>query len=155
MIVVSDTSVITALLQVGRSELLNELYHVVLIPEAVRDELLPAHPNLPPFFRCESILDASEVRRLLVELDLGEAEAIVLAKECHADVLLMDELEGRRVALREGVPFIGLLGVLVQAKQMGKILSVRELIGELEAVAGFRLSAEIKAVAFRRAGEGE
>ncbi len=79
MIVVSDTSVITALMQVEPSELLNQLYHEVLIPEAVRDELLPSHPVLPPFLRCEPVSDGREVHRLITELDRGEAEAIVLA----------------------------------------------------------------------------
>jgi len=153
MIVVSDTSAITALLQVDRAALLQQLYGEVLIPEAVRDELQRTHAALPPFVRCQHVLDAAHVQRLLGELDIGEAEAIVLAKESRADVLLIDDLEGRRVARREGVPFIGLLGVLVQAKQMGHIPSVRQLTAELERLAGFHLSAEVKEVAFRKAGE--
>ena len=153
MIVVSDTSAITALLQVRQETLLKELYGEVLIPEAVQRELLQTHPLLPPFLRSVRVLNITEVQRLCTELDLGEAEAIALAKERHADLLLMDELEGRRVALRERVPFIGLLGVLVQAKQTGHIASVRQLIAELEAVADFRLSDQVKAVAFRKAGE--
>ncbi len=153
MIVVSDTSSITALLQTSRCGLLREMYQEVLIPETVRCELLREHPVLPSFLICVPVLNTAEVRRLGIELDLGEAEAIALAKERQADVLLMDELEGRRVARREGVPFIGLLGVLVQAKQTGRIASVREVIGELERVANFHLSDEIKAVAFKKAGE--
>jgi uncharacterized protein len=153
MIVVSDTSAITALLQVNKEALLKELYGEVIIPETVERELLQAHSHLPPFLRCARVLNLAEVRRLSTELDLGEAEAIVLAKERRADLLLMDELEGRRVALREGLPFIGLLGVVVQAKQTGFIPSVRQLIAELESVADFRLSEEIKAVAFRKVGE--
>lgn len=153
MIVVSDTSAVTALLQIGRGELLEELYQEVLIPGAVRLELIQTHPVLPPFLHCAQVLNLAEVQRLCMELDSGEAEAIVLAKERRADVLLMDEIEGRRVALRESVPFIGLLGVLVQAKQMGHVSSVRQVISELEAVAGFHLSSEIKAIAFQKAGE--
>lgn len=153
MIVVSDTSAITALLQIGRVALLQELYREVLIPEAVRNELQQTHPVLPSFLRCERVSNSAEVQRLLIEIDVGEAEAIMLAKERGADVLLMDDLEGRRVAQREGVPFIGLLGVLVQAKQMGHVASVRELTAELERVADFHLSAEVKELAFRRAGE--
>jgi uncharacterized protein len=153
MIVVSDTSAITALLQVGRVALLKELYGEILLPESVREELAQTHPSLPPFLRCEPVLNTGEVRRLSAELDQGEAEAIVLAKERRADLLLMDDLQGRRVALREGVPYIGLLGVLVQAKQDGHIPSVRQLIKELETVADFRLSEEIKLVALRKAGE--
>lgn len=135
MIVVSDTSAITALLQVNHVALLQQLYGEVLIPEAVRDELRRTHPSLPSFLRCRRVSNSA------------------LAKECGADVLLMDDLEGRRVARREGVPFIGLLGVLVQAKQMGRIASVRQLTTELERVAEFRLSAEVKEIAFRKAGE--
>jgi hypothetical protein len=153
MIVVSDTSAITALLQVGRENLLKELYGEVLVPAAVQAELLQTHSHLPSFLLSARVLNAAEVRRLSVEIDPGEAEAIALAKERRADLLLMDEIEGRRVALREGVPYIGLLGVLVQAKRTGHITSVRQVVSELETVADFRLSDEVKAVAFRKAGE--
>lgn len=57
------------------------------------------------------------------------------------------------MAAREGVPFIGLLGVLVQAKQMGRVSSVRQLTLDLETIADFRLSEEIKKIAFQKAGE--
>ena len=153
MIVVSDTSAITALLQVDRIGLLRQLYGEVLIPEAVRDELQRTHPSLPTFIRCQPVADHTDVHRLLAEIDIGEAEAIVLARERRADVLLIDDLEGRRVARREGVPFIGLLGVLVQAKQLGHVTSVRKLTEDLERLADFHLSSEVKAVAFRKAGE--
>src|SRR3989442_663968 len=98
MIVVSDTTAITSLLQIGRCDLLRQLYHEVLIPEAVRDELIAAHPALPVFLRVERAEDRVRVSRLQIELDLGEAEAISLAKERGADLLLIDENEGRRVA---------------------------------------------------------
>ncbi|MBI4658598.1 MAG: DUF3368 domain-containing protein [Verrucomicrobia bacterium] len=153
MIVVSDTTAITALLQIGRVELLATLYGEVLIPEAVRNELLQAHHNTPEFLRVEKVLDIAEVQRLRSELDVGEAEAIVLSKEKAADLLLIDEAEGRRVALREGLSIIGLLGVLVHAKRTGLIISVRTLAAELEQTAGFRVSDEVKEIVFRNAGE--
>ena len=153
MIVVSDTSAITALLQIGQAGLLEKLYHQILIPEAVRDELLKNHLSLPTFLHYAKVANFAEVQRLLAEIDLGEAEAIVLAKETHADFLLIDELAGRRVARREGLRFVGLMGVLVQAKQKQFIKSVRELTAELELVADFHLSEEIKSIAFRKAGE--
>lgn len=153
MIVVSDTSSVTALIQIGKADLLQQLYGEILIPQAVRDELLKSHASLPLFLDCQSVGSQTDVNRLLAELDRGEAEAIILAKERHADALLIDELDGRAVARREGVIVIGLLGVLVQAKQ-GKFLgSVRDLVKELERVADFHLSEEIKMVAFRKAGE--
>ena len=153
MIVVSDTTSITSLLQIGQCELLFRLYGEVLIPQAVHRELLPAHPVLPDFLHVEAARNRAEVQRLQSELDLGEAEAIVLAREKTADLLLMDEADGRRVALREGVSIIGLLGVLVRAKRSGLIGSVRELTARLEDVADFRVAAEVKEVIFRSAGE--
>ena len=153
MIVVSDTSSVSALLRIGQGNLLQLLYGKVLIPEAVRAELLAFFPDLPEFLHCRQIVNAGEVSRLCDELDLGEAEAIVLARESHADVLLMDELHGRRVAAREGVPIIGLMGVLLKAKNEGLVASIRPLIERLETEADFRLSTEFKQFTLRRAHE--
>jgi predicted nucleic acid-binding protein len=153
MIVVSDTSAITSLLQIGRAELLSRIYSDVFIPEAVRDELLNGHSSVPNFIRCKPVSSRAEVQRLLAELDLGEAEAIILAKELKADELLIDETAGRRVATREGVKVIGLLGVLLEAKGRGMVDSVRKITGELEMKAGFRLSDPVKELFFREAGE--
>lgn len=153
MIVVSDTSPITTLLQIGRADLLERLYQDVLIPEAVREELSHAHLSLPAFFKYRAAKDRQEVERLLADIDPGEAEAIVLAKEIHADLLLIDETEGRRVAAREGVRFIGLLGVLLHAKQEGYISSLRNVIRELETKTTFHLSEELKTRVLQTAGE--
>ena len=153
MIVVSDTSPITTLMQIGKVALLHKLYGEVLIPETVRNELAQLHPTLPPFFKCVPVGSRSRVEVLLAELDPGEAEAIVLAKETHAELLLIDEIHGREVAAREGLPYIGLLGVLDQAKLKGFIRSVREVLGEIENQTTFYISAEIKKLALQRAGE--
>lgn len=153
MIVVSDTSSVSALLKIDHADLLHRLYGEVLIPEAVRSELLAFFPNLPEFLHCRQVLNLGEVDRLCGELDLGEAEAIVLARESHADILLMDELLGRQIAVREGIPLIGLMGVLLQARREGLIGSVRQVIERLESEADFRLSAELKHFTLKRAGE--
>ena len=153
MIVVSDTTAITSLLQINQCELLAKLYGEVVISAAVRDELLAAHQNLPEFLRVRTIRQQSEVQRLRADIDVGEAEAIVLAKELAADLLLVDETEGRRVAVREGVNIIGLLGVLVQAKRKGLVSSVRDTTAKLEAVAEFRVADDVKEIIFRAAGE--
>jgi predicted nucleic acid-binding protein len=153
MIVVSDTSALTSLLQVNRADILESLYKTVLIPPAVHSELQIAHAALPHFIEVISVQNEREIVRLRAELHVGEAEAIALAKECAADLLLIDETVGRAVAVREGLPIIGLLGVLVQAKRSGVLNSVRELTEELERVAGFRVAAEIKELIFARARE--
>jgi hypothetical protein len=153
MIVVSDTSVITSLIHVGRDHLLQQLHGSVLIPTAVHRELLHTHVRIPEFLEVRAVVNRLFVAQLESELDLGEAEAIVLAKETKADLLLIDEKLGRQVALREGLRIAGLVGLLVEAKHRRVIDSVRELVGRLESEAGFRVSDAVREEAFRLAGE--
>ncbi|MEX1028175.1 MAG: hypothetical protein WD049_09250 [Candidatus Paceibacterota bacterium] len=79
MIVVSDTSPVTALLQVGRGSLLPTLFDEVLIPPAVQAELLRFHQVLPDYLQVRAVQNEQAVVGLCQELDRGEAEAIVLA----------------------------------------------------------------------------
>ena len=153
MIVVSDTSSVSALLRVGHGELLKNLYGEVLIPEAVWVELLAFFPALPGFLSRRKVKNGAAVRHYCLELDLGEAEAIVLSREVGADFLLMDETLGRWVAAREGIPLIGLLGVLVQAKRAGLLDSVSGLIHRIETEADFRVSDALRESILKQANE--
>ena len=153
MIVVSDTSPITSLLQVQRLALLESLFGQVLIPTAVYAELRRSHSALPSFIQVCSAVNRELVGQLEASLDLGEAEAIVLAKERNADVLLIDERIGRAAAKREGLKITGLVGILIEAKQRNLISSVKSEITELELRAGFRVSKAVKADALRLAKE--
>ena len=144
MIVVSDTSPLTALLTVGEAELLPKLFHEVIIPEAVRGELLRSHPSLPGWLCVADVKDTAQAERYAQIVDTGEAEAIELARELRADRLLIDERKGRKLAMAEGVPVIGLLGVVLLAKRRQLIPAARVLLQRLENEAGMYLSEEIK-----------
>ena len=122
------------------------------IPEFQR-ELLRFHASLPTFLKTVAPADEARLSRLRLELDPGEAEAISLACEVKAERLLIDETIGRAVALREGVAIIGLVGVLVTAKQSGWLTSIAPVPQRLEEEAGFRLSQSLKAEALRSVGE--
>jgi uncharacterized protein len=153
MIVVSDTSPLTALLSVSAADLLPKLFGEVVIPEAVRDELLRNHSDLPAWLRVEAVKDPAEARRFAQSVDKGEAEAIELAKELHADRLLIDERKGRRLATQEGVPIIGLLGVVLLAKRNRLIPSARALLQKLDRDAGMYLTEELREQALKSVGE--
>jgi len=84
MIVVSDTSPLTALLTVGEAELLNKLFGKVILPEEVRPELMCGHSALPAWISAAAVKNPAEVERFSRTVDKGEAEAIELAKELHA-----------------------------------------------------------------------
>lgn len=79
------------------------------------------------------------VKALRRELDPGEAEAIALALETRAELLLMDERLGRDTARHLGLPFTGLIGLLVEAKRKGLILSIKHELDTLRDIAGFRI----------------
>lgn len=153
MIVVSDTSPITALLQVGRCELLSAIFVEVVVPVAVRDELHRFHDSLPDYIGVRAIRDEHLAKCLRDSLDAGEAEAVVLAEEIGADYLLMDEKRGRSIAESRGLKVVGLLGVLLLAKKIGYLDSVGGLLAEIESCSGFFVSDSVKQIVLKAAGE--
>ena len=87
------------------------------------------------------------------DLDLGEAETIALALELGADLVLLDEKEGRHAAQRLGLRVLGVVGVLLEAKVSGNIDAVRPLLDGLRQTAGFYLSSPVYKHALSLAGE--
>ncbi len=76
MIVVSDTSPLTALLTVGEERLLPQLFTEVIIPQAVQMELLRNHAQLPDWLHAATVQNPAQVGKYSELVDLGEAEAI-------------------------------------------------------------------------------
>jgi predicted nucleic acid-binding protein len=153
MIVVSDTTAITTLLKAGEERLLLQLFDAVTIPQAVWDELHAFHSRLPDCVKLRQVTDPSQRLPGTETLGRGEAEAIKLAREIRGDLFLTDDRRARVAATRLGISSAGLLALLVQAKQKGRISSVRNLIGRLEAKGGLYLSDSAKAEALKSAGE--
>ena len=153
MIVVSDTSPITALLAVKQSELLLRLFGEVIIPEAVETELLRTHSTLPAWLHVQSLQNSAKANLYVQSVDRGEAEAIALAEELHADHLLIDERKGRRLAQQQGLPVVGLLGVVLLAKRAKMIPYARALLEQLDQTAGIYLTDELKEAALKTVGE--
>ena len=153
MIVVSDTSPITTLLRVNHFHLLVTLFHEVIIPNGVREELLRGHQNLPRELKIVAVQDSTAVERLKLHLDIGEAEAIALTKELKADALLIDEKKGRRIATAEGLTAVGLLAVIVMAREKGLIPSVKDLLEKLQNNGRFYVSESMRSKTLREAGE--
>ncbi len=153
MIVVSNTSPILNLAVIKRLDLLQRLYNRVFIPETVWQELLTIRTGQPmlqdiqtlSWIEKRSVTNQSLVDSLLLELDAGEAEAIALATDLKSDLLLLDERSGRNTASRLGMRFIGLLGMLVEAKGKGFINKVKPILDELMIEAGFWISSRLYA----------
>jgi predicted nucleic acid-binding protein len=153
VIVISDTSAITNLAAIQHLQLLPQLYNQVTIPEAVYRELAEVDPPVPGTLEVQTslwvevrqVVNRTVVERLQVEvrLDPGESEAIALALELNADLLLIDERRGRAEADRLGVRITGLLGILVEAKQKDLIVAVKPLMDTLIATSDFRVSSAL------------
>jgi len=92
------------------------------------------------------------VEVLLDEMDLGEAETIVLARELGAELVLMDEKKGRRKLSQMGIDKIGTLGILLKAKQMGLLELIRPEIEKLQQQS-FSMSQKVVEAVLREAGE--
>jgi len=160
VIVVSDTSPITNLAAIRQLHLLRQLYEQIVIPRTVYNELtrLPDNPGgievqSYDWVVVKSAEDTSLVNSLLSILDPGEAEAIALASESNADLLLIDERIGRRVAEGLNLRPIGLLGVLLEAKHRRYVPTIKPLIDDLVQIAGFRISQPLRQTILDAAGE--
>ena len=160
MIVISDTSPISNLATIGQIDLLRQIYGEVIIPEMVYQEIINGGVTEPAtlavqsleWIKTGSVNNLNLVRNLQGKLDPGEAEAIVLALELNAELLIVDERKGRKQATSLGLKITGTLGVLFRAKQLGLILSVKPLLDEL-INSGFWVSSEIYQQALALVGE--
>ena len=148
MIVVADTSPINYLILIGEIEILTKMYGRVVIPRAVREELLrPSAPEMvrnwmsqmPVWLEVHTPLNAQDAS--LAVLDPGERDAIILAGELRADQLIVDDRLGRHEAEKRGIPVIGTLGVIREAATLG-LLDLRTAVKRLEATS-FHIAPEI------------
>ena len=148
MSIVSDSSALINLARIGGLDLLQQLYKVITIPEAVWHEVVVSGAGQPgsdivkdaTWIKTRAVTNKDLVRALQQELDAGEAEAIALAQEIGAELLLMDDHLGRQTARYLGLHYTGLIGVLIEAKGKGLISSVKPEIEKLRDIAGFRIS---------------
>ena len=161
MIVVADTSVLINLCRVGQSGLFRQLFQDVVIPPEVAAEFTRLAGSvsrfggltLPDGIRQQSPTILLPVVRAAEGLDSGEAAALSLAVEIHADAVLVDERRGRDVALQLGLRAIGILGLLLRAKSAGFLSAVRPVLDALQRDAGFWLSESLRTQVLEVAGE--
>jgi predicted nucleic acid-binding protein len=147
MIVVSDTTAISNLIQIQEFELLRELYGEIVIPKGVYEELLAlAEFDIPinnlldnEWIDVREVSSQRLIEKFQNKLDLGEAQAIVLAIEMKADYLLIDEKEGRKIARENQLEIVGTLGILINGKKLGLIQSIKDKMDKLREV-GFWIS---------------
>lgn len=132
----------------------------MVVPPAVIEELAVGRalgirlPN-PTTLDWVSIRQPQSQRCLTLITDLGpgEREALALALESTGATVVLDDGFARRVAKTLGISVIGVLGVLLNAKESGLIRAVKPHLARLQAL-GFRLAPGAREAVIRLAGEG-
>ena len=146
--VVSDSTTLISLLNVDRFELLFKFSKTIIISQAVYAEVSfqnHAKKVLDGFIKSKqvvvkSIKDKKQLPQLLIRLDLGESESILLAKNENLP-LIIDEKKGRSVAAEFGLRTIGLIGILLIFKRNGQLSNdeITDIVNDLRKVE-FRVS---------------
>ncbi|MCX5899507.1 MAG: DUF3368 domain-containing protein [Proteobacteria bacterium] len=135
MIAVSNTSPLILLDKIHLLWILGKLFSRVVIPPAVDKEWLrPGGYSMPDWIAVEKLtFEARQLaKNLYKKIDKGEAEAMALFSSVKADVLLLDDLSGRRQAQAMKLPVIGTLGLLIAAKQKRIIPEITPALNTLK-----------------------
>jgi len=147
VIVVSDTSPVCYLTIIGCLDVLPKLFGRIIVPRAVLEELShPAAPDAvrdltwapPPWLEVRSVTRQADADAASTPLHPGEREAIALARELQADLILLDETAARQAARDLGLTVAGLLGVLAEGAER-RIIDLPEAVARLRQTT-FRVS---------------
>jgi len=151
---VSNTSPLLNLAIIGRLDLVRVQFGRVVVPPAVAGEfrLEEGRPGSSALRRAvedgwiavEEPSDDPLIRTLRQDLDRGESEAITLAVEKEAGLILLDEREGRRRARNVGLEVTGALGILARADRRGELDSLSGALDRLEDEAGFWIGSALR-----------
>jgi len=136
-VVVSDTTPLHYLILLGQDSVLGKLYRQVIVPPAVLQEL--SHPSAPAAIlkwtksppAWLTVQALAEIQPRFDNLDFGERQALSLAKEIRAELVLLDDKVARRVAESELIKVKGTLGVVADAASAG-LLKFRETVEALQ-----------------------
>lgn len=151
MIVVSNSSPIMNLAAIGRLDLIKHKFGKVVIPDAVWRELVidgkgkkgVEDIEKSDWIKVQPVRDKALVKVLAKDIDNGESEAIALAVENNADVLLLDDKSARLIAANLGLKLIGIVGILIWAKKEGIIKQLSKELDKLREEANFRMSEDL------------
>lgn len=152
--VVSDSTTLITLINIDRFNLLFDFSQKILIPPSVYQEVSIHKSAKKVLDRCideakiivMDVRDSRRVEELMIRLDRGESEAIVLAKE-QSLPLIIDEKRGKKIASDNRLETIGLIGILLIYRRKN-LLSPEEIqtISEELRAADFRISKALMAL---------
>jgi len=157
--VVCNSSVLIALSRIGRLWILERQFGRLTIPLAVYNDIVIKGEGKPGakdvaealWLQVKEAEGISQLEKLSSILHRGEAEAIILAEEINADLIILDDGRARRAAKAIGLNVAGTLAILCIARQKGLISKLKPLLDDLKA-AGFHMGREYDQI-LKDAGE--
>lgn len=162
MIVIADATVLISLSTIGRLGIIRDRFpDGIQIPSAVWKEVVEQGKERPgakevasaDWITVRQIEDDRFVQYLTMGIDEGEAEAIGLARETNAQVILIDERDARDAAKGLGIQVLGTIGLLIWAKRAGKLKNLKQELDNLQELAKFRVSPALYQLCLEEVGE--
>lgn len=147
--IISDTSCFIVLSNIGEINLLNKVYDNVITTVDIATEF---GQELPSWVEIRAVKDTFKQQLLEMQIDKGESSAIALALETKSCILILDDFKARKIASNLSLDFTGTIGVIIKAKLMGIIPSIKPLLLKIKET-NFRLSTEIEIQALIEANE--
>ena len=148
-VIVNSTPLI-ALSNIGKLEILKELYKEITIPFAVYKEVTEKNDtaskniqNSLSWIHVENIRSPENYGLYKAKLHAGEIEVMILAQEQDADLVILDDDAAKKTAKYLGLTTTGTLGILIKAKKEGKITAISPILDDLVNT-GFFISDKVK-----------
>lgn len=148
-VIISDTSCLIVLSKIGELNLLNAVYEQITTTPDIAVEYGTA---LPDWIEIVKVKDKFSQQILETQIDKGESSAIALALETPESTVILDDIKARKLAQQLGIKFTGTIGVIIKAKLLGIIPSIKPLLEKIKQT-DFRLSNEIEIQALQLAKE--
>jgi predicted nucleic acid-binding protein len=148
-IIISDTSCLILLSKIDELNLLNKISDRVFITNTIQNEY---GKDLPLWINIKEPNDSHYQKILEMDLDKGEASAIALSLEMDNSIIIIDDLKGRNVAERLNLKYSGTFGLILKAKQIGIIQSVKPILTKVKET-NFRFSEKLFKLILEQAGE--
>ena len=126
--IISNTSCLIVLDNIGTLDVLKELYGKVFITEEVSKEF---GKTVPDWIEVRKVSDNKYLKLMKNFVDLGEASTIALAVETDDIVIILDDLKARKLAQKLNLKITGTIGVLVKARKRNIITSTQEVLNSM------------------------
>ena len=148
-VIIADISCFIILSKINELELIHHVYGEIVTTVDIANEF---GEELPIWVEIVEVKDKLRQQLLEMQVDKGESSAMALALEMPESTIVIDDYKARKVADHLGINYTGTIGVLIKAKLLGIIQSIKPLLSKIKET-NFRISAELEEKALQESGE--